>query len=37
LALDNVRERLSLLHDVQAQFQSGLKAGVFRVRIEVPA
>jgi two-component system sensor histidine kinase AlgZ len=37
LALDNVRERLSLLHDVQAQFQVGLKAGVFRVRIEVPA
>lgn len=37
LALDNVRERLSLLHDVQAQFQSGLKEGVFRVRIEVPA
>ena len=37
LALANVRERLSLLHDVQAQFQSGLKAGVFQVRIEVPA
>jgi two-component system sensor histidine kinase AlgZ len=36
-ALDNVRERLSLLHDVQAQFQSGVKDGVFRVRIEVPA
>ncbi|MEY4138607.1 MAG: hypothetical protein RLZZ371_789 [Pseudomonadota bacterium] len=36
-ALDNVRERLSLLHDVQAQFQSGLNDGVFRVRIEVPA
>lgn len=37
LALDNVRERLSLLHDVQAQFQSGLKDGVFQVRLEVPA
>ncbi|HSN80266.1 MAG TPA: histidine kinase [Rhodoferax sp.] len=37
LALANVRERLSLLHDVQAQFQSGLKDGVYRVRIEVPA
>ncbi|OGB76228.1 MAG: histidine kinase [Burkholderiales bacterium RIFOXYD2_FULL_59_8] len=37
LALNNVRERLSLLHDVQAQFQSGLKDGVFQVRIEVPA
>jgi two-component system sensor histidine kinase AlgZ len=36
-ALDNVRERLSLLHDVQADFQSGVKDGVFRVRIEVPA
>lgn len=37
LALDNVRERLSLLHDVQAQFHSGLKDGVFQVRIELPA
>lgn len=37
LALDNVRERLGLLHDVQAQFQRGLKDGVFQVRIEVPA
>lgn len=36
-ALDNVRERLSLLHDVQADFQSGVKGGVFQVRIEVPA
>ena len=36
-ALDNVRERLGLLHDVQADFQSGVKDGVFRVRIEVPA
>lgn len=36
-ALDNVRERLSLLHDVQADFQMGVKDGVFRVRIEVPA
>lgn len=37
LALNNVRERLSLLHDVQADFQSGLKNGVFQVRVEVPA
>jgi two-component system sensor histidine kinase AlgZ len=37
VALHNVRERLSLLHDVQGQFQSGLKDGVFQVRIEVPA
>lgn len=36
LALDNVRQRLSLLHDVQAQFQSGLKDGVFQVRMELP-
>jgi two-component system sensor histidine kinase AlgZ len=37
LALDNVRDRLRLLHDVQCQFQSALKDGVFQVRIEVPA
>jgi two-component system, LytTR family, sensor histidine kinase AlgZ len=36
LALANVRDRLSLLHDVQGQFQSGLKDGVFQVRIQVP-
>lgn len=36
LALDNVRERLSLLHDVQGRFNHGLKDGVFQVRIEVP-
>lgn len=37
LALNNVRDRLSLLHDVQGQFQCGLKDGLFQVRIEVPA
>jgi two-component system sensor histidine kinase AlgZ len=37
LALDNVRERLSLLHDVQAQLRCGLKNGLFQVRIELPA
>jgi two-component system sensor histidine kinase AlgZ len=37
LALVNVRDRLSLLHDVQGQFQSALKKGVYQVRIEVPA
>lgn len=37
LALMNVRDRLNLLHDVQGQFQSGLKDGVFQVRIQVPA
>jgi len=36
LALANVAERLALLHDVQGQFRSGLKDGVFQVRIEVP-
>ena len=36
LALANVRERLSLLHDVQGRFQFGVKDGVFQVRIEVP-
>jgi two-component system sensor histidine kinase AlgZ len=36
LALDNVRDRLSLMHDVQGQFRSALKDGVFQVRIEVP-
>lgn len=36
LALDNVRDRLSLLHDVQGQFQTSFKGGVFQVRIEVP-
>lgn len=37
LALANVRERLALLHDVQARFRVGLKDGIFQVRIEVPA
>jgi two-component system sensor histidine kinase AlgZ len=36
VALDNVRERLSLLHDVQAQFQSGERNGLFQVRLELP-
>ncbi len=37
VALNNVRDRLDLLHDVQGQFQSTYKDGVFQVRIEVPA
>ncbi len=37
MALANVRDRLSLLHDVQGHFQAGLKNGVYRVRIELPA
>lgn len=36
VALRNVRERLALLHDVQGQFSSGLKDGVFQVRLEIP-
>ena len=35
-ALANVRDRLKLLHDLQGQFRSGLREGVFQVRIEVP-
>ena len=37
VALDNVRTRLGLLHDVRGSFRAGLRYGVFRVRIEVPA
>ncbi len=36
VALRNVRERLALLHDLQGQFRSGLKNGVYQVRLEVP-
>jgi two-component system sensor histidine kinase AlgZ len=36
LALRNVQDRLALLHDVQAQFRSGLKDGVYQVRMEFP-
>ena len=37
LALANVRERLLLLHDVQARFQTVSEGGVFQVRLEIPA
>lgn len=37
VALDNVRARLRLLHDVQCSFQTAYKDGLFQVRIEVPA
>ena len=37
LALGNVRERLLLLHDVQARFHTVYKEGVFQVRLELPA
>jgi two-component system sensor histidine kinase AlgZ len=36
LAQQNVRQRLSLMHDVQGQFRCGLQDGVYQVRIEVP-
>lgn len=37
VALDNVRDRLRLLHDVQCSFQTVHKDGIHQVRIEVPA
>ena len=37
LALANVRERLLLLHDVQARFRAVFKDGIFQVRLEIPA
>lgn len=36
LALANVRERLSLLHDVEGQFRCGMVDGVYQVRLELP-
>jgi two-component system sensor histidine kinase AlgZ len=36
LALDNVRERLALMHDVQSQFKTVFKNGVFQVRLAIP-
>jgi two-component system, LytTR family, sensor histidine kinase AlgZ len=36
VALENVRARLNLMHDVQGRFQCGLKDGIFQVRMEVP-
>ena len=37
LALDNVRDRLRLLHDVQCSFRTVHKDGLYQVRVEVPA
>lgn len=37
IALDNVRDRLRLLHDMQAQFSAGLDQQNYRVRIAIPA
>ena len=36
VALQNVKERIALLHDVHGQVLSGFKNGVFQVRLEVP-
>ncbi|SFU61761.1 two-component system, LytT family, sensor histidine kinase AlgZ [Paenacidovorax caeni] len=36
IALDNVRARLALLHDVQAQFSTKVKNGLYQVRISIP-
>ena len=37
VALDNVRDRLRLLHDVQCSFRTAHKNDLYQVRIEVPA
>ena len=36
MALQNVRERLSLLHDIESTFQAGVRGDEFIVRIEIP-
>lgn len=36
VALVNVKERIALMHDVQGRVVSGLKNGMFQVRLEVP-
>ncbi|HMS26170.1 MAG TPA: histidine kinase [Burkholderiaceae bacterium] len=36
IALQNVRERLSLLHDIESGFQAGVQGNQFVVRIELP-
>ena len=36
MALKNVRERLRLMHDVAAQFDTQVADGTFRVQIVVP-
>jgi two-component system sensor histidine kinase AlgZ len=37
IALDNVRDRLRLLHDMQTQFSAGMDDKSYRVRIAIPA
>jgi two-component system, LytTR family, sensor histidine kinase AlgZ len=36
MALNNVRERLSLLHDLESSFRTDIKDGQFVVRMELP-
>ena len=36
VALQNVRDRLHLLHDIHGQFSATYRGGVFQVRIELP-
>jgi two-component system, LytTR family, sensor histidine kinase AlgZ len=36
LALQNVRDRLSLLHDVQSSFRCTWQSGIYQVRMEIP-
>ncbi|MEP6559314.1 MAG: histidine kinase [Burkholderiales bacterium] len=37
VAQSNVRERLSLLHDLEGRFDARFHGGIYQVRIEVPA
>ncbi|RYF37389.1 MAG: sensor histidine kinase, partial [Comamonadaceae bacterium] len=37
VAQANVRDRLRLLHDVEGQFRTALKDGIYQVRMVVPA
>jgi two-component system sensor histidine kinase AlgZ len=36
IALDNVRDRLRLLHDLEVSFRTALRDDVYQARIEVP-
>ncbi len=36
IALANVRDRLALLHDVQAEFSAGERGGLYEVRLTLP-
>jgi two-component system sensor histidine kinase AlgZ len=37
IALANVRARLALLHDVQAEFSAGVRGSAYEVRLSLPA